>query len=148
MWKKNSAVDNSIVLERMINTPIEKVWSAITEKSKISQWLFPVDDFKPEVGFEFRFVGGKNDISYLHICRVAEVVAKKKLTFSWRYEGFRGNSFVTFELLPIGEQTHLKITHQGLETLPVSNPDFLNGTYTPDWSMMIQSLKTILETNK
>ena len=141
-------MDKSIIIERTINASIEKVWSAITEKRKISQWLFPVNDFKAEVGFEFRFVGGKDNISYLHVCRVTEVIKNSKLSYSWRYEGFSGNSFVTFELSANDHQTQLKITHHGLETLPVSKPDFLNGTYVPDWSVMGQSLKTILETDK
>jgi len=141
-------MNQTVVVERTLNSPIGKVWSAISEKEKISQWLFPIDDFKPEVGFEFRFIGGKDNISYLHVCRVTEVIKNSKLTYSWRYEGFSGNSFVTFELLATGNQTHLKVIHQGLETLPVSKSDFLNGTYVPDWSMMIQSLKTILETDK
>jgi uncharacterized protein YndB with AHSA1/START domain len=129
------------VIERTINTSVEKVWSAITEKEKISQWLFPIDAFKAEVGFEFRFIGGKDNISYLHICKVTEVIQNQRLSYSWRYEGFPGNSLVTFELTPKGNQTHLKIIHAGLDTFPVSNPDFLNGSYIPDWANFLHALK-------
>jgi uncharacterized protein YndB with AHSA1/START domain len=134
-------VSHPIIIEKTINASVEKVWSAITEKEKISQWLFPVNDFKAEVGFEFRFVGGKDNISYLHLCKVTEVIKNRRLSYSWRYEGFSGNSFVTFELAPKEVETQLKITHQGLETLPVSNPDFLNGSYMPNWVQFIHVLK-------
>ena len=53
---------------------------------------------KQEPGFEFQFVGGKDDKSYLHLCKITKVVPGKKLQYSWGYKGYEGISFVTFEL--------------------------------------------------
>ncbi len=135
-------MNQPIIIERKLSAPIEKVWKALTHKEQISKWLFTVNDFECRVGFEFRFIGGKDDISYLHVCKITEVIPLKKLSFTWRYDGFSGNSFVTFEL-SAGEnnQTLLRLIHEGLETLPVSNPTFLNGHYLPDWTSHIQLMQ-------
>jgi uncharacterized protein YndB with AHSA1/START domain len=85
--------------------------------------------FKPEVGFEFRFDGGSDDKIYHHICKIVEVVPNKKLKYSWRYEGFEGMSYVTFELFEEGKTTTVKLTHEGLETFPQNNPDFAKESF-------------------
>jgi uncharacterized protein YndB with AHSA1/START domain len=135
-----------LIVERIVNAPVARVWKAITDEVQLRRWFFNVDRFKPEIGFEFQFDGAKEGICYRHLCRVTEVVVGKKLTYSWRYEGFAGNSFVTLELFPAGDSTRIKVTHQGLETLPMTEPGFLNGTYVPDWATIIgMSLTAFLE---
>lgn len=75
-----------------------------------------------------------------------EVIKEKKLTFSWRYDGFEGNSFVTFELSAEGEETKLKLTHTGLETFPANNPDFAKESFTEGWNYITgTSLKQFVE---
>lgn len=133
----------SVVIERTFNAPVEKVWNAITDKNNLKKWFFDIQEFKPEVGFEFQFIAGKGDVSYLVLCKITEVITGRKFSYSWRYEGFRGNSFVTFELFANGATTTLRLTHEGLETFPMSKPDFNNGQYVPDWTTMIEELHTI-----
>jgi uncharacterized protein YndB with AHSA1/START domain len=134
------------IIERTYNASTSEVWEAITDKNKMKQWYFDLPAFKAEVGFEFSFTGGPPERSYLHLCKVTEVVAGKKLTYSWRYDGFEGNSLVTFELFPEGNQTRLKLTHKGLETFPASNPDFAKENFVAGWNEIIgNSLKVFLE---
>lgn len=135
------------MIERTFNAPIEKVWKAITDKYQMKQWYFDIEKFKPEVGFEFQFEGGKEDKCYLHLCKITEVVAGKKLTYSWRYDGYEGNSFVTFELFAEGDKTRLKLTHEGLETFLMSNTDFAKENFAEGWTQIIgSSLKDFVET--
>src|SRR4051812_32432096 len=91
---------NQFVIERTFNAPVLKVWEAITDNKKLKQWYFDIKDFKPVQGFEFQFYGGSEEKQYLHLCKVTEVIERKKLTYSWTYEGYSGESFVTFELFP------------------------------------------------
>ncbi|MDQ4140293.1 MAG: SRPBCC domain-containing protein [Bacteroidota bacterium] len=128
------------VIERTYQAPIDKVWRAITDKDQMKQWYFDLEEFKPEVGFEFQFTGGTEENSYLHLCRITEVVEGRKLTYSWRYDGYPGNSFVTFELFPEGDKTRLKLTHEGLETLPQDNPDFARKNFEAGWTDIIGTL--------
>ena len=134
------------VIERTYNAPIERVWQAITDRDKMEQWYFKLREFKPEVGFEFQFYGGTEEKSYLHLCKITEVVPGKKLSHRWRYDGYTGNSFVTFELFEEEEnKTRLKLTHTGLETLP-SEPDFAKENFAAGWTHITGiSLKDYLE---
>jgi uncharacterized protein YndB with AHSA1/START domain len=136
-----------LVTERIYNAPVAKVWKAITDNNEMKKWYFDIADFKPEVGFEFAFSGeGKDGEKYFHLCKVTEVIPEKKLTYSWSYDGFEGNSFVTFELSAEGEKTKLTLTHTGLETFPANNPDFAKESFTEGWNYITgTSLKQFVE---
>lgn len=126
------------VLERSLQAPPALVWQAITDKDKMKEWYFDLEEFKPQVGFEFQFYGGREERQYLHLCKVTEVVPGEKITYSWSYKGYPGESFVTFELFPDGaDKTRLKLTHAGLETFPADNPDFAKENFVAGWSQII-----------
>jgi uncharacterized protein YndB with AHSA1/START domain len=133
------------VIERTYNAKPDRVWQAITDKDKMKEWYFDLKEFKPEVGFEFEFSGGPPEKSYLHLCKVTEVIAGQKLTHSWRYDGYAGNSFVTWELFDEGDKTRVKLTHAGLETFP-DIPDFAPKNFAMGWTDILgRSLKEYLE---
>ena len=145
--------NEAYVIEQTYQAPTSKVWKAITDKSEMKLWYFDLPEFKPEVGCEFRFMGGPaKDRQYQHICRVTEVIPNKKLTYSWRYDGYDGNTLVAFELFDEVDQTRLKLTHKGLETFPADNPDFAKKNFAEGWTWLIgTSLKEYLQkkiTNK
>ena len=127
-------------MERTLNAPIEKVWQAISDRDQMKQWYFDLSAFKPEVGFQFQFEGGTETCNYLHLCEVTEVVPGRRLQYSWRYDGYEGNSLVTFELFPEGDKTRLRLTHAGLETFPQSNKDFARSNFEAGWNEIIGSL--------
>ena len=132
-------------IERTYNASPAKVWKAISDKDQMKQWYFDLAEFRPEVGFEFQFEGGTEENKYLHLCKVTEVVPEKKLTYSWRYDGYEGISFVTFELFDEGGKTRLKLTHEGLETFG-THPDFARKNFEAGWTELIgTSLKEFLE---
>ena len=127
-----------MVVERVYNHPVEKVWAAITRKEQLGQWYFDLDDFKPEVGFRFTFPGqGHKGEQYRHLCTVTEVIPEKKLQYSWQYEGYPGYSLVTFELFEMGDKTRLRLTHDGLETFPQDNADFAKKSFNGGWNEII-----------
>lgn len=135
-----------VVIERLFDAPIQKVWKAITDKDQMKQWYFDLAEFKSEAGFEFQFVAGKDEKKYLHLCKITKVIPGKKLTYSWRYDGYEGNSFVTFEIFAEGDKTRLKLTHEGLESFPKSNPDLAKENFAEGWTSIIgTSLKNFLE---
>jgi uncharacterized protein YndB with AHSA1/START domain len=136
------------VIERLFNAPVDKVWKAITDKDQMKKWYFELEEFRPEVGFEFHFEGGKDGNCYLHLCKVTDVIPGRMIRYSWRYDGYEGNSFVTFELFPEGNQTRLRLTHEGLETFPASNPDLAKENFVEGWTYLIgASLSNYLETS-
>jgi hypothetical protein len=64
----------------------------------------------------------------------------KKLKHSWRYDGYEGNSFVTWELFEEGEKTRVKLTHEGLETFPMNNPDLAKNNFVMGWTEITGTL--------
>ena len=124
------------VIERIANAPIEKVWAAITETKQMKQWYFDLTEFKAEPGFEFSFTGGTEEHSYVHLCKVTDVITGKKLQHSWRYDGYEGDSLVTWELFSEGEKTRIRLTHAGLETFP-PNPDFARKNFEAGWTDIV-----------
>jgi uncharacterized protein YndB with AHSA1/START domain len=136
-----------LVIERTYKAPIEKVWKAITNNDDMKKWYFDLPGFKPEVGFEFRFMGGKDENNqYLHLCTITEVIPGRQITFSWRYDGIAGISYVTFELFAEGTTTRLRLTHAGLETFPQDNPDLARSNFEEGWTSIAgTSLKEFVE---
>ena len=68
-----------IVIERTFNAPAAKVWRAITNNDEMKEWYFKLKKFKAEPGFEFQFEGGPDDRSYVHLCKITEVIPEKKI---------------------------------------------------------------------
>jgi uncharacterized protein YndB with AHSA1/START domain len=143
----NIVINQPFVIERIFNVPVEKLWDAITKNEQMSKWYFQLADFKPVVGFEFRFTGKADEnTEYLHICKITEVIDKKKLTYSWRYDGLPGISFVSFELFPQGDKTRLKLTHIGIERFASAGTHFEKQSFEKGWNYILdKSLKPFLE---
>lgn len=133
--------DKPIIVERTFNAPASVLWTALTDRKEMRRWYFDLEAFEPRVGFRFQFYGGPSpENQYLHLCEVREVVPEKKLSYSWRYDGYPGDSLVTFELFPEGEATRLRLTHTGLETLEKGHVDFARTNFEQGWNAIINTL--------
>ena len=144
MTTKNELAE-AVVIERTFNTPVGRVWKALTNVEEMRQWYFNLKQFKAEVGFEFEFVVEHEGMTYHHLCKVTEVIPQKKLAYTWRYKGHEGDSLVTFELFADGDETRLKLTHQGLQTFP-KTAAFARKNFEAGWTAIIDSeLKQFLE---
>lgn len=129
-----------IVIERLFQAPVSKVWKALTDKHEMKKWYFDLADFEPRTGFTFSFKGGPDpETQYLHLCEITEAIHEQKLSYSWRYEGYAGNSMVTFELFEQGDSTLLKLTHSGIETFPTENADFAIQNFVEGWNQIIHT---------
>ncbi len=129
-----------VIVERLLNAPAARVWLAITQKSEMKNWYFDLAEFRAEPGFVFEFTGGADPgIQYVHICEITEVIAEKKLTYSWRYKGYAGISYVSFELFPQGGKTLLRLTHTGIDSFPADNGDFAKHNFIMGWNQIINT---------
>ena len=136
-----------LIIERTYNAPKDLVWQALTDNKLMQQWYFDMQGFRPEVGCEFSFTGqGKDGTTYIHDCRILELVPGSKLVHSWRYRDMEGNSTVSFELFAEGNGTRLKLTHSGLETFTTANKDFGRSSFENGWNHILgTSLKDFSE---
>jgi uncharacterized protein YndB with AHSA1/START domain len=129
----------AIVVEKVVNAPVSRVWKAITDKKQMKEWYFDIASFEPKVGFEFQFEGGNEGQKYVHLCKITEVVENKKLQHTWRFKGYEGASVVTWELTDMGGKTKVKLTHAGVETFsPI--PDFAKKNFEAGWSEIVGTL--------
>lgn len=137
-----------IIKEIIVNAPLDVVWKAITHYEDMLVWYFDLPGFKPEVGYEFSFYGETADgTKYLHLCTIQEVEINKKLSYTWKYDGYEGNSLVVFELEDNGDKTLVRLTHSGFETFPEDNKDLKKENFNGGWEAIIrESLKHFVET--
>lgn len=124
------------VIERTFNAPAALVWRALTNKEDMARWYFDLPGFKAEAGCEFEFVVQHEGNTYHHLCKVTEVIPQTKISYTWRYKGYEGDSLVTFELFDEGGKTKLKLTHSGLETFP-KLPQFARKNFVGGWTHLV-----------
>jgi uncharacterized protein YndB with AHSA1/START domain len=136
-----------LVIERIYEASIEEVWEALTNKDQMKHWYFAVSDFKAEVGFEFQFSAEGKGKTYLHKCKVVEADPITKVAYTWSYEGYVGQSLVTFELFSEDkDKTRLKLTHSDLDTFSKDNPEFAQECFNEGWeSLLGRSLRNFVE---
>ena len=96
----------SVVVEREIPYPPEKIWRALTQPHLIEEWLMKTD-FKPVVGHrvDFRADWGAVD------CQVMAFEPNKTLSYTWAAYGLE--SVVTWTLTPSSRGTHLRMEQSG-----------------------------------
>jgi len=101
-----SVETRSVIVEREIAHPPEKIWRALTQPHLIEAWLMK-SDFKPVIGhrFDFRTEWGAID------CRVVAVEPNRTLTYTWAARGLE--SIVTWTLTPSAAGTHLRMEQSG-----------------------------------
>ncbi len=139
--------DDPVIVEQTFNSSIDKVWNAITELNQMTQWFFEnIPSFKPEVGFETRFDVHVEDKIFPHLWEITEVIPMKKITYNWRYEGYLGDAYVTFELFELNGQTKLKLTYKVVVSFSEDIPEFSRKMAIEGWSYFIKaSLKEYLD---
>ena len=108
-----AAETRSVVVEREISYPPEKIWRALTQPHLIEEWLMK-NDFKPVVGHSFNLRG---DWGGVLDCKVLEVEPHRTLSYTWDFKhedvAFNLKSVVTFTLTPTSAGTHLRVEQAG-----------------------------------
>jgi uncharacterized protein YndB with AHSA1/START domain len=101
-----STENRSVVIEREIAYPPEKIWRALTQPHLLEEWLMK-NDFKPVVDHPFNFRGDWGAVE----CKVLAVEPHKTLSYTWGAMGLE--SVVTWTLTPKGAGTHLRMEQSG-----------------------------------
>ena len=96
----------SVVVERDLPFPPEKLWRALTQPHLIAEWLMK-NDFKPVIGHRFDLSANWGEVA----CRVTEVEPNQKLAYTW--EGLGLESVVTWTLTPSSNGTLLRMEQIG-----------------------------------
>lgn len=96
----------SVIVEREIAHPPEKIWRALTQPHLIEEWLMK-NDFEPVVSHRFELRADWGAVA----CRVLEIEPHRKLSYTW--DAFGLESVVTWILTPTSTGTHLRMEQSG-----------------------------------
>jgi uncharacterized protein YndB with AHSA1/START domain len=101
-----STETRSVVVEREIAHPPEKIWRALTQPHLIEAWLMK-NDFRPAVDHRFTLSGDWGSVD----CQVMAIEPGKTLSYTWAAMGLE--SIVTWTLTPTHTGTHLRMEQSG-----------------------------------
>jgi uncharacterized protein YndB with AHSA1/START domain len=96
----------SVVVEREIAFPPEKLWRALTQPHLIEEWLMK-NDFVPVPDHRFSLSAEWGAVD----CKVLAIEPNRKLSYTWAAMGL--DSVVTWTLTPTGTGTHLRMEQSG-----------------------------------
>lgn len=103
---KTTAATRSLVIEREMPHPPEKIWRALTQGPLIEEWLMK-NDFQPVVGHRFNLRADWGVVD----CQVLAVEPNKTLSYTWAAYGLE--SVVIWTLTPTSTGTHLRMEQSG-----------------------------------
>src|SRR5437016_10861413 len=138
------AATRSLVVERQMPHPPEKVWRALTEGPLIEAWLMK-NDFQPLVGHKFTFRAepmphwnGVTD------CEVLAVVPQSRLSYSWNASGDEAASglktVVTWMLTPTQGGVLVRMEQSGFR--PEDDANYQGANY--GWQRFIAGLERVV----
>lgn len=134
--KKN---EKPIIVEEKFDKSPEAVWEAITDPEHMRRWFFEnMPDFKPVVGFEVEFDVESGGRTFPHQWRVTRVEPARLIEYNWRYGGYKGNSYVKFELRDENGSTSLRLTHTVTEDFQEDVPEFERDSCQAGWHYFIK----------
>jgi uncharacterized protein YndB with AHSA1/START domain len=140
----------SIVIERRLAHPPDKVWRVLTEGPLLAQWLM-ANDFRPEVGHRFTFKAKPmGDWDGTVRCEVLACEPNRLLRYSWiggsasnKTYGSVLDSTVTFTLTPVEGGTNLKVEHAGFRS---PENDAAYDAMSSGWGRIAQGIERVLAT--
>lgn len=134
----------SLVIEREMPHPPEKVWRALTQGPLIEEWLMR-NDFQPIVGHRFNFRAepmphwnGVTD------CQVLVVEPNRRLSYSWNASGDEAatglKTVVTWTLTPTKGGVLVRMEQSGFR--PEGDETFYQGA-SYGWQKMVAGLERV-----
>jgi len=111
------AAMRSLVVERVMPHPPEKIWRALTQAPLIEEWLMQ-NDFQPIIGHRFNFratpIHGWNGVTD---CEVLEIIPCRRLVYSWNASGDQApgglKTIVTWTLTQSENGTQVRMEQSG-----------------------------------
>ena len=130
----NAATETrSVVVERDIPYPPEKIWRALTQPYLIEEWLMK-NDFKPVVGHRFNLRADWGAVD----CQVLAVEPNKTLSYTWA--AYDLETVVTWTLTPTSTGTNLRMEQSGFRP---DQPQYYRGAKS-GWPQFFANLEQVL----
>jgi uncharacterized protein YndB with AHSA1/START domain len=130
---ETQAETRSVVVEREIPYPPEKIWRALTQPRLIEEWLMK-NDFKPVVNHRFSVSADWGAVD----CEVRAIEPHKTLSYTWDTKDLR--SVVAWSLTPTETGTFLRMEQSGFR--PDQQPYYRGATV--GWPRFLENLEQVL----
>ncbi len=130
---ETSTETRSVIVEREMPFPADRIWRALTQPHLIGEWLMNTD-FKPETGQPFTLSGDWGAVD----CKVLEVAANRSLAYTWKALGL--DSVVTWTLTPTEGGTRLRMEQSGFRA---DQAQFYQGAQA-SWPQFLDKLEQML----
>ena len=132
-----TAPTRTLVIEKEMPHPPEKIWRALTQAPLIKDWLM-ANDFQPLVGHKFtlRSTPVPNWAGIIE-CEVLLVEPNSRLSYSWGTMGMA--SVVAWTLTATGGGTHVRMEQSGF--LSEEDASYKGATY--GWRKFIGGLERV-----
>lgn len=132
------AETRTVVIEREIAQPAEKIWRALTQPHLIEEWLMKTD-FKPVVGHRFTLSRDATpEIRVVIDCEVIELEPNEMLSYRW--SAFGTDTVVTFTLTPTPTGTLLRVEQSGFAA---DNKSAIKGA-NASWRQFLKALDELV----
>lgn len=123
----------SVIVERELPFPPEKIWRALTQPHLIAEWLMKTD-FEPVADHRFGFSAEWGAVA----CQVLAVEPYETLSYTWGDDHLK--SVVTWTLTPTGAGTHLRMEQTGFRP---DQPRYYQGAQG-GWPRFFENLEQLL----
>jgi len=138
------ASTRSLVVERLMPHPPEKIWRAITERPLLEEWLMK-NDFQPVVGHRFNFrATATPHWNGVTDCEVLVVEPNKRLSYSWNASGEEAanglKTVVSWTLTPTKGGTLVRMEQSGFR--PEEEANYQGATY--GWQRFFGGLERVV----
>ncbi|WP_423416221.1 SRPBCC domain-containing protein [Hyphomicrobium sp. B1] len=131
--KQTASETLSVVIERDIPYPAEKIWRALTQPHLIEEWLMQ-NDFVPVVDHRFHLRADWGAVD----CKVLVVEPDASLSYTWAAYGLE--SVVTWTLTPTATGTRLRMEQSGFR--PDQQQAYQGAKF--GWSKFFDNLDSVL----
>jgi len=140
---KSAATTRSIIIEREMPHPPERVWRALTQGALIEEWLME-NDFQPVVGHRFNFrATPMPHWNGIVDCQVLVVEPNQRLSYSWNASGEEAASglktLVIWTLTPTKGDVLLRMEQLGFR--PEDEANYQGASY--GWQRYIGGLERV-----
>jgi uncharacterized protein YndB with AHSA1/START domain len=138
------AASRSVVVEREMPHPPEKVWRALTQGALIEDWLMKTD-FQPVVGRKFNFRAEATPYwNGVTDCEVLAVEPNRRLVYSWNASGDEAaaglKSIVTWTLTPTDGGVLVRMEQAGFR--PDQDANHQGATH--GWRRFVEALERVV----
>jgi uncharacterized protein YndB with AHSA1/START domain len=140
---KAAATTRSIVIEREMLHPAERVWRALTQGALIEEWLME-NDFQPVVGHRFNFrATPMPHWNGIVDCQVLVVEPNQRLSYSWNASDEESTgglkTVVTWTLTPTKGGVLVRMEQSGFR--PEEEANYQGANY--GWQRYIGGLERV-----